>query len=338
MTETLDLLKRPLRDLRISVTDRCNFRCSYCMPRELFGPGHAFLPRRMLLSFEEIERVARAAVALGVHKIRLTGGEPLLRQELEKLVALLARIEGLDDLALTTNGALLAAKAPALAAAGLRRVTVSLDSLDTERFQRISDTRITPETVLDGMDVAQRAGLGPIKVNMVVKRGMNEQDVVPMAAQFRHSGHTLRYIEFMDVGNSNGWRRDEVMTAAEIRAVLHAEWPLEAVPPRYPGEVATRFRYLDGGGEIGFIASVSQPFCGSCTRLRLGADGQSYTCLFARSGHDLRGLLREGVSDAGLQEHLARIWMLRADRYSELRAEQAGRKPRDKIEMSYIGG
>lgn len=338
MTQVLDQLARPLADLRISVTDRCNFRCRYCMPRELFGPGHAFLPRAALLSFEEIERVARTAVALGVRKIRLTGGEPLLRREIEQLVAQLAAIDGLEDLALTTNGALLASHASSLKAAGLKRVTVSLDALDTAKFQRINDVQATPETVLKGIDAAAAAGLGPIKINMVVKRGVNDGDVVPMAAHFRHSGHVLRFIEYMDVGNSNGWNLDEVMTGAEIRAALNQHWPLETVPPRYAGEVANRCRYRDGGGEVGFINSVSQPFCGGCTRLRLAADGRLYTCLFAHTGFDLRTLLRGGVTDADLQEQLTRIWGRRADRYSELRTLASADPDEEKIEMSYIGG
>jgi cyclic pyranopterin phosphate synthase len=338
MDEPLDRLSRPLRDLRISVTDLCNFRCGYCMPREIFGADHVFMPRRMLLSFEEIERVARAAVTLGVRKIRLTGGEPLLRKELHALVAKLAAIDGLEDLAVTTNGVLLGAQAARLKAAGLKRVSVSLDSLDEATFQRIADTRMTPARVLAGIDAAAHAGLGPVKINMVVKRGMNEADIVPMAAHFRHSGHVLRFIEFMDVGSSNRWQHDEVVTADQILARLDACWPLEPIAPRYAGEVARRYRYRDGGGEIGLIASVSKPFCRGCTRLRLAADGKTYTCLFAHTGHDLRALLREGISDARLEAELARIWMLRADRYSELRAQQARETASNRIEMSYIGG
>lgn len=333
-----DRLQRPLRDLRISVTDRCNFRCVYCMPREIFGANYAFLPRELLLSFEEIARVAHAAVALGVRKIRLTGGEPLLRRGIEKLVNLLANIEGLEDLALTTNGALLAAQAKALKAAGLKRVTVSLDSLDPDTFHHINGTPTTPAMVLAGIAAAAHAGL-PVKINMVVKRGINGKDVVPMAAHFRHSGQVLRYIEYMDVGNSNGWRREDVVTAAEIRAAIDARWPLAPLGPQYPGEVARRYAYRDGGGEIGFVASISQPFCRGCTRIRLAADGRLYTCLFAHDGRDLRTALRAGTSDAELQDLLAQVWILRTDRYSELRAARvADDDPAQKIEMSYIGG
>lgn len=338
MTTTLDQLQRPLRDLRISVTDRCNFRCRYCMPRELFGAEHAFLPRSSLLSFEEIERVARAAVFLGVRKIRLTGGEPLLRRDLVRLVEMLAAIDGVDDLALTTNGALLAAHTGPLRAAGLSRVTVSLDSLDAATFQRINDAKASPEVVLAGLDAAAAAGLGPIKINMVVKCGVNDQDVVPMAEHFRHSGHILRYIEYMDVGNSNGWNSAEVMSAARMRDLIGQRWPLEPVPPRYAGEVANRYRYRDGGGELGFVASVSQPFCGGCTRMRLAADGRIYTCLFAHQGVDLRSVLRDGASDEALQHCLTKIWGLREDRYSELRAANHAAEDAGKIEMSYIGG
>lgn len=339
MESVYDRLNRPLHDLRISVVDRCNFRCTYCMPREIYGSDYAFLPEKHLLSFDEITRIARAAVSLGVNKIRLTGGEPLMRRKLDELVAKLAAIDGLDDLALTTNGILLARQAQALQRAGLKRVTVSLDSLDTTNFQRISDTRSKPQQVLEGIHAAQQAGLGPVKVNMVVKRGMNDADIVPMADYFRHSGCTLRFIEFMDVGNSNAWQRPQVVTAAEIRDRLAARWPLEPVDPDYPGEVARRYRYTDGGGEVGFITSVSQPFCGDCSRLRLAADGKTYTCLFAQKGFDLRRLLREGIDDIELADRLRRLWMLRDDRYSEQRVEQrskSGGVP--KIEMPYIGG
>ncbi|HET8552881.1 MAG TPA: GTP 3',8-cyclase MoaA [Gammaproteobacteria bacterium] len=331
-----DRLNRPLRDLRVSVTDRCNFRCVYCMPRAAFGAGHRFLPRTDLLSFEEIERIARAAAALGVRKVRLTGGEPLLRRDLDRLIAMLASIGGLDDIALTTNGALLARHANALQAAGLNRVTVSLDTLDGSRFRRMADSVTPVSEVIAGIEAAARVGLAPVKINMVVKRGTNDGDVLAMAERFRHSGHVLRFIEYMDVGNSNGWRSDEVVPAAEIRDAIAARWPLTALEPHYAGEVARRYRYGDGGGEIGFITSISRPFCGDCTRARLSADGRLYTCLFAREGFDLRKLLRGGISETNLQRRLGALWMRRSDRYSELRAAQASAE--QKVEMSYIGG
>jgi cyclic pyranopterin phosphate synthase len=330
-----DRLHRPLRDLRISVTDRCNFRCVYCMPRAAFA-GHAFLPRSELLSFEEITHVARAAAALGVHKIRLTGGEPLLRRDLDRLIAMLAGIDGIDDLALTTNGSLLAKRARELKAAGLRRVTVSLDALDPKAFRQLSDTPDAIERVLAGIDAAAAAGLAPIKINMVVKRGVNEDQILTIARRFRHTAHVPRFIEYMDVGNSNGWRNDDVVAADAIRGTIDAAWPLEPIEPRYSGEVARRWRYRDGGGEIGLIASVTQPFCGGCTRARLSAEGKLYTCLFAGNGFDVRDVLREGIGDANLRRRLAGVWMRREDRYSERRAHQGG--TRDKIEMSYIGG
>jgi cyclic pyranopterin phosphate synthase len=330
-----DTFGRPLHDLRISVTDRCNFRCVYCMPREVFGREYPFLPRGELLTFEEIARLARLFAARGVHKIRLTGGEPLLRRELERLVAMLNEISGLD-LALTTNGALLAAKARVLADAGLRRVTVSLDSVDDAVFRAMNDAEFPVARVLAGIDAAAEAGLAPIKINAVVKRGMNEDSVVPLARRFRGSGHVVRFIEYMDVGSTNGWRLDDVVPAAEIVERIDAEFPLEPVDASYRGEVARRYRYRDGAGEIGVIASVTQPFCGDCTRARISADGKLYTCLFAAHGHDLRGLLRSGASDADLADTLAAIWGRRGDRYSELRtAETNGRQ---KVEMSFIGG
>ena len=328
-----DALSRPLRDLRISVTDRCNFRCVYCMPKEIFGRDHRFLERRELLSFEEIGHLARVFVAHGAEKIRLTGGEPLVRRDLEDLVEQLSRIPGLD-LTLTTNGSLLAAKAGALAAAGLRRVTVSLDSLDDDVFGAMNDVGFPVSRVLEGIDAAAAAGL-PVKVNMVVRRGLNEDSVLPMARYFRARGHILRFIEYMDVGHSNGWRLDEVVPAAELVAAIDAETPLEPVPPSYPGEVATRYRYR-GGGEVGVIASVTRPFCGDCTRARLSAEGRLYTCLFAVRGHDLRALVRGGASDEELSDRLAAIWRVRDDRYSELRSEATRELP--KVEMSYIGG
>jgi cyclic pyranopterin phosphate synthase len=331
----LDTLHRPLRDLRISVTDRCNFRCVYCMPRDVFGRDYAFLPRAELLAFEEIERLARIFASRGVEKIRLTGGEPLLRRDLDTLVALLARIPGLD-LTLTTNGVLLPAKAQALADAGLQRVTVSLDSLDDDVFRAMNDADVPVARVLAGIDAAHTAGLAPVKVNTVVKRGLNEDSVLPLARHFRGTGVVLRFIEFMDVGATNGWRLDEVVPAAEIVAAIDAEWPLDPVEPDYRGEVANRYRYRDGAGEIGLIASVTQPFCRDCTRARISADGTLYTCLFASSGHDLRAPLREGASDAELGAAIDGIWSGRADRYSELRSAKTPARPR--VEMSYIGG
>jgi GTP 3',8-cyclase len=328
-----DSLGRPLRDLRVSVTDRCNFRCVYCMPKEVFGRDYRFLDRRELLSFEEIERLALAFVARGVEKIRITGGEPLVRRDLERLIERLAGIGGLD-LTLTTNGSLLPQKAQALRDAGLGRVTVSLDSLDDAVFAAMNDVDFAVERVLDGIDAAAGAGL-PVKVNMVVKRGVNDDSVVPMARYFRERGHVLRFIEYMDVGHSNGWRLDDVVPAAEIVAAIDAELPVEPVDPNYEGEVAKRWRYRDGSGEIGVIASVTQPFCGACTRARLSAEGRLYTCLFAVRGHDLRAVLR-GASDRELGEEIERIWSRRADRYSELRSEQTTGLA--KVEMSYIGG
>ena len=336
MTAT-DTLGRPLRDLRISVTDRCNFRCVYCMPREVFGRDYEFLERAELLTFEEIERLARILVGdHGVTKIRLTGGEPLVRREVERLVAMLARIPGLGDLAMTTNGSALASKARALTDAGLRRITVSLDSLENEVFAAINDVGFPVERVLAGIEAAAAAGLGPIKINMVVKRGVNKDAVVPMARHFRGSGHIVRFIEYMDVGHTNGWRLDEVVPAAEIVAMIAAELPLEPVAPNYPGEVVERWRYSDGSGEIGVITSVTRPFCGGCTRARLSADGKLFTCLFATEGHDLRAPLRDGAADAEISASIGAIWRVRDDRYSELRTADTAALP--KVEMSYIGG
>jgi len=378
--ETRDTLGRPLRDLRISVTDRCNFRCVYCMPKEVFGRDYRFLERRELLTFEEIERLAHAFVAHGVEKVRVTGGEPLVRRDVERLIALLAAIPvlqapsakppapgrksgapaappGLEapsakppapgrksgapaappglDLTLTTNGSLLAEKAQALKDAGLRRVTVSLDSLDDEVFTGMNDVDFPVQQVLEGIDAAADAGL-PVKVNMVVKRGVNEDSVLPMARAFRERGHILRFIEYMDVGHSNGWRLDDVVPAAEIVASVDAELPLEPAEPNYRGEVAQRWRYRDGSGEIGVIASVTQPFCGDCTRARLSAEGRLYTCLFGVRGHDLRALVRGNASDEELGEAIGRIWSRRTDRYSEIRSANTSGLP--KVEMSYIGG
>jgi cyclic pyranopterin phosphate synthase len=332
---TLDTLGRPLRDLRISVTDRCNFRCTYCMPKEVFGHAYEFLRRAELLTFEEITRLARVFAGHGMEKIRLTGGEPLLRRDLDQLVGMLAGIPGVD-LTLTTNGSLLPQRAPALAAAGLRRVTVSLDSLDDEVFRAMNDVDFPVARVLEGIEAAARAGLRPVKVNMVVKRGVNDGSVLAMARRFHGTPHIVRFIEYMDVGHTNGWRLDDVVPAAEIVETIDRELPLEPLEPNYPGEVANRWRYCDGGGEIGVIASVTRPFCGSCTRARLSADGKLYTCLFAVHGHDLRGLLRGGVSDDELSAAISGVWGRRADRYSEVRSANTAELP--KVEMSYIGG
>jgi GTP 3',8-cyclase len=332
----LDTMRRPMRDLRVSVTDRCNFRCVYCMPREAFGADHAFLTRPDLLRFDEIERIVRAAVALGVTKVRLTGGEPLVRRGLSELVAALASVDGIDDLTLTTNGSLLAAHAQRLADAGLDRVTVSLDALDDETFGRMNDVGFPVSRVLEGIAAANAAGIGPVKVNTVVRRGLNEHAVVDLAEHFRGTGTTVRFIEYMDVGATNGWRLDDVVPASEIVSRIHARWPLEPVVAEYRGEVARRYRYADGAGEIGVISSVSEPFCGDCTRARLSADGQVFTCLFASVGHDLRSLLRAGATDAVLTDELRRIWTGRDDRYSELRALDTVDSSR--VEMSFIGG
>lgn len=335
----LDTLKRPLRDLRVSVTDRCNFRCIYCMPREVFGPDFAFLPHEQILTFEEIARLTRIFVNLGVDKIRLTGGEPLVRRDLHRLVGMLAPLEGLHDLALTTNGSLLPVHAAKLAAAGLKRVTVSLDALDDPTFMAMNDSGVPVARVLQGIEAAKAAGMGPIKVNAVIKRGVNEHAVLDLARHFRGTGYVIRFIEFMDVGNSNGWRMDDVVTAGEIVRRIHAEWPLEAVPPARPGEVASRYRYLDGQGEIGVIASVTIPFCQACNRARLSADGKLFTCLFATEGHDLRARMRAGSSDEEITAFIRQVWEGRGDHYSEVRSSHtAGRRKRKKIEMSYIGG
>jgi cyclic pyranopterin phosphate synthase len=330
-----DSLGRPIRDLRVSVTDRCNFRCVYCMPKEVFGRDHQFLERDQLLTFEEIARLAGIFKAIGVEKIRLTGGEPLVRRDLERLVEMLAQIPDLD-LTLTTNGSLLAKKASALKEAGLQRVTVSLDSLDNVVFKSMNDVGFPVERVLEGIEAAAAAGLKPIKVNMVVKRGVNEQSVLPMARFFRAEGHILRFIEYMDVGHSNGWRLSDVVPAAEIVRLIDSEMPLEPMEPNYPGEVANRWRYRDGAGEVGVIASVTQPFCRDCTRARLSAEGSLYTCLFATKGHDLRALVRSDASDGQVTERIQSIWRIRDDRYSEIRSANTPDLP--KIEMSYIGG
>ena len=339
----VDRLQRPLRDLRISVTDRCNFRCTYCMPREVFGKDFAFLPRAELLSFEEITRLARIAVDLGVRKLRLSGGEPLLRHDLERLIEQLAALRTPDgkalEIAMTTNGVLLGRKASALRDAGLTRLTVSLDGLSDATFQRMSDSPVPVARVLEGIAAAQASGLTPLKVNMVVRRGINEHEIVPLARHFRHSGVIVRFIEYMDVGSSNGWRLDEVVPAHEVLARIGAEFPLLAIDPNYHGEVAQRWAYADGGGEIGVIASVTQAFCHACSRLRLSTDGRLYTCLFATSGTDLRDPLRRGADDADLAARIADTWRARQDRYSALRhAETAAPANGKRIEMSYIGG
>jgi cyclic pyranopterin phosphate synthase len=332
-----DTLQRPLHDLRISVTDRCTFRCTYCMPKEVFGRDYVFLSRQELLSFEEITRLTRAFVNLGTKKVRLTGGEPMLRRDFEKLVEMLAGIEGLEDIAMTTNGSLMTPeRARALKDAGLSRVTVSLDSLDETTFQSMNDVGFPVARVLGAIDNAAEAGLTPVKVDMVVKRGTNESDIVSMARHFRNTGHILRFIEYMDVGTTNGWRMEDVVSAKEILETLSREWPLEPVEPNYFGEVAERYRYTDGAGEVGIIASVTMPFCGACTRARLSADGELYTCLFGVKGHDLRTLLRDGASDDELEAAVRGIWGDRTDRYSEIRSEDT--IGLHKVEMSKIGG
>jgi len=332
-----DTIGRPLRDLRISITDRCNFRCTYCMPKEVFGRDFEFLHRDALLTFEEIARVAAVFATLGVEKVRLTGGEPLLRRDVERLVAMLARIDGIRDLTLTTNGSLLTRdKAQALRDAGLRRVSISLDSLDDAVFRVMNDVDFPVARVLAAIDAAADAGLAPIKIDMVVKRGTNDGSILEMARRFRGTGHVVRFIEFMDVGNTNGWRVDDVVSGSEILETIRSQWEVEPAEPNYFGEVAERWRYVDGAGEIGIITSVTQPFCSSCTRARLSADGQIYTCLFAASGYDLRRPLRGGASDEELAEIIGTLWRGRTDRYSEIRsAATVGLR---KVEMSHIGG
>ena len=330
-----DTLHRPLRDLRISVTDRCNFRCVYCMPKEIFGSDYPYLPHDQVLTFEEITRLSRVFVAHGVKKIRITGGEPLVRKDLPLLIAMLSDIPGVD-LTMTTNGSLLARNAQALKDAGLKRVSVSLDSLDDETFKAMNDVDFPVAKILEGMETAQMVGLEPIKVNMVVKRGVNESSILPMARFFREKGYILRFIEYMDVGHTNGWRTNDVVSAKEIVEIIDAEMPLEPLDPNYTGEVAERWRYNDGSGEIGVIASVTQPFCRDCHRARLSAEGKLYTCLFAVRGHDFKSLLRSGASDEEISGKIAHLWGRRADRYSELRSENTIDLP--KVEMSHIGG
>lgn len=339
-TPARDQYRRPLRDLRISITDKCNFRCTYCMPREIFGADYPFLPHGDLLSFEEIARVARIGTRLGLRKLRLTGGEPLLRKDIEVLIGLLSPLKTLEgnpiEIALTTNGTLLAQKAQALKDAGLERVTVSLDALDGERFQHMSDSKVAVERVLEGIEQAAAVGLQPVKVNMVVRKGLNDDQIVPMAEYFRTRGHILRFIEYMDVGNTNGWNLSEVLTGQEILARLQAHYKLEPVAAEYRGEVASRYRYTDGQGEIGLITSVSQPFCGDCTRLRLSPEGKFFLCLFGSQGYDVRALLRAGATDDEVAQFINNMWARRDNRYSEQRGEQSGDQP--KVEMSYIGG
>lgn len=338
-----DRMARPLHDLRISVTDRCNFRCVYCMPKAVFNNDYQYLPHTALLSFEEITRIARIFIAHGVEKIRLTGGEPLLRKNLERLIGMLAELKTASgkplDLTLTTNASLLARKAQSLRDAGLQRVTVSLDALDNATFQRMNDVDFTVDDVLKGIDVAHQVGLGPIKINMVVKGGMNDQEILPMARYFKDTPYILRFIEYMDVGASNGWKMDEVIPSSEVVRRIGAELPLAPVAANYSGETASRWRYADGGGEIGLISSVTQAFCSDCSRARLSTEGKVYTCLFASSGYDLRALLREGRNDAEISTALAHLWRARGDRYSELRTNDTDGLARGaRVEMSYIGG
>jgi len=323
-----------MRDLRISVTDRCNFRCVYCMPREVFDAGYRFLPHDAILSFEEIARLARVFAGLGVSKIRLTGGEPLVRRHLHRLVAMLSELDA--ELTLTTNGSLLAKQADELKKAGLDRVTVSLDSLDDATFRAMNDADFPVAKVIEGIEAAAAAGLGPVKINMVVKRGVNDHAVVQMAERWRNTGQIVRFIEYMDVGSTNGWRMDDVVPSAEVVRRISERWPLEAIDPNYPGEVAERWRYVDGAGEIGVISSVTQAFCSSCTRMRLSTEGALYTCLFAHSGHDLKRRLRGGASDDVLRNEIAAVWQRRTDRYSEIRTAETAKAR--KVEMSYIGG
>ncbi|WP_400164290.1 GTP 3',8-cyclase MoaA [Brevibacillus sp. TJ4] len=334
----LDKRKRPLRDLRISVTDKCNFRCQYCMPAEIFGPDYPFLPQSKLLTFEEITRLTQIFTSLGVQKIRITGGEPLMRRDLPELIRMIRQVEGVEDIAMTTNGSLLPKHAEALKAAGLDRVTVSLDSLDDELFGKINGRGYKVEDVLKGIEAAKAAGLG-IKINMVVQRGVNDGEILPMARFFREKGHILRFIEYMDVGNTNGWRLDQVVPSREIVEMISQEMPLAPVDPNYFGEVASRYRYVGDEQEIGLISSVTQAFCSTCTRARLSAEGKMYNCLFASNGTDLRDPLRTGKSEKEISELIRGVWEKRDDRYSEERLNQTpGLEPREKVEMSHIGG
>ncbi len=335
-TQITDTLGRALHDLRISVTDRCNFRCTYCMPKEVFGRGYRFIPHDEILRFEEITRLVQIFTSLGTRKVRLTGGEPFMRREVEELVALVAQVPGVKDLAMTTNGSFPTDRIAMVKEAGLQRMTVSLDSLDDETFMKMNDMKIPASRVLNWIDTALETGFSPLKINMVVKRSVNESSILPMARYFNRPNTILRFIEFMDVGSSNGWRMDDVVPAKEIIQRIHAEMPLEEIPPNYPGEVATRFRYKDTGNEIGVIASVTMPFCKGCTRIRLSANGALYTCLFAAEGHDLKGLLRGGASDEEIAQTIINLWTQRTDQYSELRSADTIDLP--KVEMSFIGG
>lgn len=333
---TGDKFKRPMRDLRIAVTDRCNLRCSYCMPKEVFGRDYAFLDRSELLTFEEITRIAKIFVSLGIDKVRITGGEPLLRRGLPDLVAMLSNVGGIEDLTLTTNGVLLKEHAQDLKDAGLQRVTVSLDSLDDEVFQAMNDSGVSVAAVLEGIEAAADAGLNPIKINAVVQKGVNDHTIVALARRFRGTGHIVRFIEYMDVGMTNRWRLEDVISVKQIINMIGSEFPIDPADANYKGEVARRWRYRDGRGEIGVIASVTDPFCANCTRIRLAPEGQLYTCLFAATGYDLCGLVRSGTSDQQIARFICDIWTIRDDRYSELRASQTLVQPR--VEMSYIGG
>ncbi|MTH51927.1 GTP 3',8-cyclase MoaA [Bacillus mangrovi] len=330
-----DSLQRPLRDLRLSVTDRCNFRCTYCMPEEVFGPDFKFLPKDSILTFEEMERLTRLFARLGVEKVRITGGEPLLRRELPKLIEKIAAIEGIRDIAITTNGSLLRKQAAALKAAGLDRVTISLDSLDEETFRKLNGNKSNTERVLEGIEAAAEAGL-QVKINMVVQKGKNSEDILPMAEYFKSKKHILRFIEYMDVGNTNGWKMDEVVGKKEILNRIGQAMPLEPLEPNYKGEVASRYRYEDDGQEIGVISSVTDSFCSTCSRARVSAEGKLYTCLFAEDGHDLKSLLRSGAADEEILRSISSIWEVRADRYSDERRE--GKPAGHKVEMSRIGG
>ena len=341
MTMITDTLSRPLRDLRISVTDRCNFRCVYCMPREIFGPGYAFVPRKDLLTLEEIARIATVFARIGMRKVRITGGEPLIRRNLEHLVEMINAIDGVEDISLTTNGSMLTARRAAdLKKAGLRRLTVSLDALDDKTFKKINDVDYPAARVLDGIENARTAGFSDIKVNAVIRNGLNEHAVMDLVQHFRGSGCIVRFIEYMDVGETNGWNLDDVIPAEQLVDQINAQFPLEPINPNYRGEVAKRWRYRDGGGEIGFITSVTQSFCGECSRARLSAVGEVYTCLFASQGHDLRELLRSGADDEALLSRVTQIWTGRDDRYSELRGLNVPlpASGRGKVEMSHIGG
>ncbi len=337
---TKDKFDRPIQDLRLSVTDRCNFRCVYCMPREVFGPGYQFVPRNDLLKLEEIARIARLFAGHGVRKLRITGGEPMIRRNLEHLIEMLSDIEGITDISMTTNASLLTVKrAESLRAAGLNRLNISLDALDEETFQRVNDVKFPVAKVLQGIECAHAAGFDAVKVNAVIRRGYNEHSILPLARYFHGTGTVLRFIEFMDVGSTNKWNLEDVIPASELIDIINQDMPIDALTPNYRGEVAKRWRYRDGGGEIGFITSVTQSFCGDCARARLSAVGKVYTCLFANSGHDLRGLMRAGASDEELSRAIGRIWTEREDRYSELRGQipvTTGATPR--VEMSHIGG